>query len=190
MRKLIVQEWLSADGYAADEDGSTDFFGPSEDSKEVDEVILADMEHIDLIILGANTYKMFIDFWPTKKSSKELMADRINETPKLVFSNSLHKVEWGKWDNASLKNGDAMEALRKLKEQDGKDLILWGSLSLFRSLLAVGLIDQLEIRTVPVILGKGLRLFGSSEPITLETIGTRQYDNGFTLVKYSIKNSS
>jgi len=189
MRKLIAQEWLSTDGFAADENGSTDFFGPSEDSTKVDKVILADMDHIDLIILGANTYKMFIDFWPTEKSSKELMANRINETPKLVFSNSLEKVEWGKWDNASLENGDAMQALRKLKEKDGKNLILWGSLSLFRSLLAAGLIDQIEIRTVPVILGKGIRLFESSERITLETIGTRQYDNGFTLVKYLVKNS-
>ncbi|MES2807365.1 MAG: dihydrofolate reductase family protein [Bacteroidota bacterium] len=187
MRKLIVQEWLSADGFAADENGSTDFFGPSEENEPADNEILAYMESIDTIILGANTYRMFLDFWPTEKSAKEIMADKINETTKLVFSNSLNKVEWGKWDNAELQKGDAIEIIKNLKTQNGKDLILWGSLSLFRSLLNAKLVDVLEIRTVPIILGKGLRFFGKGEPIKMESKKVKKYGNGFTLTEYLLK---
>ncbi|MES2828812.1 MAG: dihydrofolate reductase family protein [Bacteroidota bacterium] len=187
MRKLIVQEWLSADGYAADENGSTDFFGPSEEFEQADKELLAAMDSFDTILLGANTYKLFVDFWPTTKSEKEIMANRINQTPKMVFSNSLDKVEWGKWNNAKQQKGDAVEAIKKLKQEPGKDLILWGSLSLFQSLLAAGQIDVLEIRTVPIILGKGMRLFGESDQIKLLNEETKKYTNGISLNRYTIK---
>lgn len=187
MRKLIVQEWLSADGFAADENGWTDFFGPSESNEPADNEILAFMESVDTILLGANTYRMFLDFWPTDKSAKEIMADKINETPKLIFSNSLNKVKWGRWDNAELQKGDAIEIIKSLKAQNGKDLILWGSLSLFRSLLDAKLVDVLEIRTVPIILGRGLRLFGKGKPIKMESNEIKKYGNGYTLVEYLVK---
>ncbi|WP_316787174.1 dihydrofolate reductase family protein [Pedobacter frigiditerrae] len=187
MRKLIIQEWLSIDGYAADEKGSTDFFGSSEMSADSDQDILEGMENIDAILLGANTYKLFVEFWPTADSDKEIIANRLNETQKIIFSNSLKKVEWGKWNNAKLQRGDAVEELKKLKQQNGKNLVLWGSLSLTRSLLAKNLIDEIQIRTVPIILGKGLRLFGESEQIKFETAAIKQYDSGITLVEYKLK---
>ena len=187
MRKLIVQEWLSADGFAADEQGSTDFFGPTAANASADEDILSSMESVDTILLGANTYRMFLGFWPTDQSAKEIMADRINETTKIVFSNSLDQVEWGKFDTIQLQQGDAVEAVKKLKQQEGKDLVLWGSLSLFRSLLSANLIDAIKISTVPIILGKGIRLFGESDPIHLETGDTKKYDSGNTLVSYRVK---
>jgi dihydrofolate reductase len=138
-------------------------------------------------LLGANTYRIFLDFWPTEKSAEEIIAHRINETPKLVFSNSLNKVEWGRWDNAHQQKGDAIEAIKKIKQQDGKDLILWGSLSLFRSVFDAGLVDTLEVRTIPIILGKGMRLFGESDQIKLEALDAKKYDSGITWVKYEVK---
>ncbi len=187
MRKLIAQEWLSVDGFAADENGSTDFFGSSEDNVQSDNEILADMDSFDLILLGANTYRVFLDFWPTEKASKEIIADRINETPKIVFSNSLETVTWGKWETVQQQRGNAAEAVKKLKEQEGKDLVLWGSLSLFRSLLEAKLIDKIEIRTVPIILGKGIRLFEESSEVKLESKRFKRYDTGNTLVEYLVK---
>lgn len=189
MRKLIVQEWLSADGFAADENGSTDFFGSAAGNEHSDSDILTDMDHIDTILLGANTYRIFVDFWPTELSAKEIISDRINETQKIVFSNSLTEITWGRWNNAKLQKGDALATIRALKQQQGKDLVLWGSLSLTRSLLAARLIDQLEIRTVPIILGKGIRLFEESDQIKLETKALKRYESGVTLVKYSVMNS-
>ncbi len=186
MRKLIVQEWLSADGFAADENGSTDFFGATEDNKQNDEDVLAEMEHIDTILLGANTYRLFVDFWPTYKASKEMVAPTINQTRKIVFSNSLEQVEWGPYNSIKLQPGDAPEVIGKLKNQEGKDLVLWGSLSLFRSLLSAKLIDEIQIRTVPILLGKGIKLFGESDQVKLKTIDTKRYDSGNTLVSYKV----
>ncbi len=187
MRKLIIQEWLSIDGYAADEKGSTEFFGSAEMSADSDQDILEGMKNIDTILLGANTYKLFVEFWPTADSKKEIIANRLNETPKVIFSNSLEKAEWGKWNNAKLQRGNAIEEIKKLKQQDGSNLVLWGSLSLTRSLLSANLIDEIQIRTVPIILGKGIRLFGESEQIKFETTAIKQYHSGITLVEYKIK---
>ncbi|TCC87034.1 reductase [Pedobacter frigiditerrae] len=189
MRKLIIQEWLSIDGYAADEKGSTDFFGSNEMNVDSDQDILEGMDSIDTILLGASTYKLFVEFWPTPQAEKEIIANHLNETPKIVFSNSLVKVGWGKWDNAKLQNGDAVDEVKKLKQQNGKNMVLWGSLSLSKSLLKANLIDEIEIRTVPIILGKGLRLFGESEQIEFETVATKTYKSGMTFVKYRLKHS-
>jgi dihydrofolate reductase len=186
MRKLIVQEWLSADGFAADENGLTDFFSSVTVDEESDKDILADMDSIDTILLGANTYRLFVDYWPTQKSVNDRMADRINGTPKIVFSNTLKETPWGKSNNAKLQHGDAIKAIETLKQENGKDLILWGSLSLTRSLLSAKLIDQLEIRICPIILGKGIKLFGESDEIKLKTTKVKAYDSGMTLNRYSL----
>lgn len=187
MRKVIAQEWLSADGFAADENGSTEFFGSSESNESSDRDIMIDMDSFDTILLGANTYRLFVDFWPTEQSKKEMIADRLNETTKIVFSNSLAKAEWGKWNNAHVQKGDAIEEIKKLKQQEGKDMVLWGSLSLFRSLLDAHLIDEIHIRTVPIILGKGITLFGESNQIKLENKLTKKYPSGISLVQYEMK---
>ncbi len=186
MRKLIVQEWLSVDGYAADENGSTDFFGPSLDHTDMDQDTLKTMDSIDTILLGANTYKLFLDFWPTDAAKDEIMADRLNATPKIVFSNSLQKVQWGKWDAPKLQRGEAVDAVKKLKQQEGKDLIVWGSLTLNRSLIEANLVDVIKIGTIPIILGKGLRLFGESVQVKLSITEFKQYNSGITVATYKV----
>ncbi len=193
MRKLIVQEWLSVDSFAADKNGSTDFFAPGSerkqsDYKEADEDGLKAMENVDTIILGANTYRIFSQFWPTDKAEGEIMAGFINRTPKLVFSNSLENVSWGEYGNAQQQKGDAIEKIKKLKSQPGKDLVMWGSLSLFRSLLEAKLVDELHIGTIPVILGEGIRLFEQSDEVKLKSITSKHYqDTGINWAGYQLE---
>lgn len=196
MRKLIVQEWLSVDGFAADRNGSTDFFAPgsertTSDYREADKDGLKAMENVDTILLGANTYQIFSQFWPTVNAKEEIMADFINTTPKLVFSNSLSEVPWGSYNNAIQQKGDAREILGRLKRQEGKDMVMWGSLSLFRSLLQADLIDELHIGTIPVILGEGIRLFEESDQIELTSKDAKSYaDTGINFVIYQLKGKS
>ena len=95
-------------------------------------------------------------------------------------------MEWGKWEAPQLQRGDAAEAVKKLKQQQGKDLILWGSLSLTRSLLEANLVDEIKIGTVPIILGKGLRLFGDSDQIKLSISEFKKFDTGISLVTYKV----
>src|SRR5215204_2886195 len=95
MRKLIFQEFLSLDGYAADKDHSTKFFEAPEFSQDSDDDLLEEMNRFDTILLGANTYKMFVDFWPSAETSEQIVADKLNIIPKVVFSNTLKEAPWG-----------------------------------------------------------------------------------------------
>jgi dihydrofolate reductase len=95
MRKLILEEWLSLDGYAADVNGQLDFFPPSETNRYSGNEQLVFMENIDTIILGRKTYELFVDFWPTATTDVEVIADRLNNTSKIVITNTLQRAPWG-----------------------------------------------------------------------------------------------
>lgn len=75
MRKLIVEEWVSLDGYAADRNGTTDFFPSTKENRYSDEDQLKFLESVDTILLGRKTYEVFVDFWPTEKSKQEIIAE-------------------------------------------------------------------------------------------------------------------
>ena len=187
MRKIILQEWLSLDGFAANEKDSTDFFASPELSEYSDKEIFNQMESIDTILLGANTYRMFVEFWPGADVKKEIMTEKINSTPKIVFSKSLTSAPWGKWPEATLVKSDAVEEVRKLKSGSGKDMVLWGSLSLAGSLITAGLIDVLEFRIVPIALGKGKPFFRDfGHQVNFKTNEASKYPSGLVLLRYTV----
>ncbi|MBC7827390.1 MAG: dihydrofolate reductase family protein [Chitinophagaceae bacterium] len=187
MRKLIFQEFLSLDGYAADKDHSTKFFESPEFSENSDEDLLAEMDRFDTILLGANTYKMFVDFWPEADSGDQIVADKLNSIPKIVFSNSLKEAPWGKWSPATVVGGDAVTIIKKLKKEEGRDLVLWGSISLAQDLMKANLIDEYQLRIVPVILGGGTLLFGERDQMDLRMTKSKSYPSGLLLVHYHAK---
>lgn len=181
-----MQEWLSADGFAADANGTTDFFENIKWSIDSDEDILKDMDTIDTILLGANTYRLFVNYWPEADPQKEIIANRLNETRKLVFSSSLENANWGTWESPELVKADAIATIKKLKNEPGKNMILWGSISLAQSLLAARLIDEIEIRTLPILLGTGRPLFKESPATKLATLVVKKYESGISLVRYEV----
>jgi dihydrofolate reductase len=85
MRRLILQEWVSLDGFAVDKDGKLDFFPASETDQFSDRDQLAFLDSVDTILLGRKTYELFVGFWPTATTDKEIIAERLNTLPKLVF---------------------------------------------------------------------------------------------------------
>jgi dihydrofolate reductase len=177
MRKLIVEEWISLDGYAADRNGTTDFFPSREENRYSDEDQLKFLESIDTILLGRKTYEFFAEFWPTERSKQEIIADKLNSLPKVVFSNKLKKAPWGSWPDATVVSGDAIEAIRKLKQENGKDIVLWGSISLTQALMKADLIDEYHLQLIPVRLGEGRLLFPKeAESKALALIGYRVYE--------------
>ncbi len=186
MRKLIVEEWISLDGYAADRNGTTDFFPSSEENRYSDEDQLKFLESVDTILLGRKTYEIFVDFWPTDKSKQEIIADKLNEIPKVVISNTLKQAPWGNWPDATIIQGDAVEAVRKLKHEKGKNIVLWGSISLTQSLMKANLIDEYHLQLIPTRLGEGRLLFPKEEESKeLKLIGNKVYDaTGVMYLKY------
>lgn len=159
MKKLIAEAWISLDGYAADVNGATDFFPSTEKNRASDEDQLKFMENIDTILLGRKTYEIFADFWPKVSTDQEIVSDRINSIPKVVISNTIKHAPWGKWSAASVLAGDAMDEIKKLKQQDGKDIVLWGSISLAQALMQADMVDEYRIHVCPVRLGAGRPLF-------------------------------
>ncbi len=187
MRKLIFQEFLSLDGYAADKDHSTKFFESPEYSRDSDDDLLSEMNRFDTILLGATTYKMFVDFWPNATNDEQVVADKLNSIPKIVFSNTLTEAPWGKWEAAKIERANAVTAVAQLKKQAGKDMVLWGSISLAQDLMKANLIDEYQLRIVPVLLGDGTPLFEKRDELNLELTKTKSYDSGLLLVHYKQK---
>jgi dihydrofolate reductase len=187
MRKLIVEEWMSLDGHVTDKDGGLEFFTnlTPEQNKYSDADQLTFLETVDTILLGRKTYELFVAFWPEAKTDQEVIADKLNETNKIVFSNTIQIAPWGKWKEARIIPGEATTAIRKLKLQPGKDIVLWGSISLAQSLMRENLVDELHIQLCPVVTGGGRSLFPDQLSLgRLRLSEVRQYNTGTIFLNY------
>ena len=186
MRKIILQEWLSLDGFLAGKNNNLDFFtADAELNKYSDDDLLKFMEGIDIILLGRITYELFIEFWPTATTDIEVIADKLNSTPKIIVSNTIKKAPWGKWPDAHVISGDVINEIRDLKAGAGKDIVLWGSISLANSLMKENLIDEYHLRICPVVLGSGKKLFEDiSERLKLKLVNFKRYESGLVLLEY------
>ena len=186
MRKLILQEWVTVNGFAAGPAGEIDFFTAPELSNGVDDDLLHFIDTLDLILLGAATYRMFADYWPEATTDKEPVADKLNAMPKIVFSKSLHHAPWGKWEDARVVKGNAADEVKRLKQEPGKDMVVWGSISLAQSLIKAGVIDEYQFWVCPTVLGSGKLVF-PDDPATLNMtlIETKQYASGLVFLRYA-----
>ena len=187
MRKLILEEWVSLDGYVTDKNGQLDFFTnlTPEQNKYSDSDQLKFLETIDTILLGRKTYELFVDFWPGATTDKEVIADKLNETKKIVFSNTITKAPWGQWAEAEIVTGEATAAIKNLKLLPGKNMVMWGSISLAQSLMKENLIDEYHIQLCPVLTGGGRNLFPQKMNFDqLNLLEVRQYNTGTVFLNY------
>ena len=188
MGSLIVQQFVSVDGFAGDESGEFALFDDAAVSDELDNATLARLESVDAILLGATTYRMFASYWPTSDSDQELLAARINELPKIVFSTTLEEAPWGEFEPAMVVADDAAEAVRRLKADLPGDLIVWGSLTLTDALFAAGLVDSLRIIVLPKVLGRGRSPFpAGASALDLSVERANSYDAGLVMIDYRVR---
>lgn len=187
MRQVILQEFVTLDGLAAGPNGNVEFVPEwTNGDPSVDEYQRRFTDTIDTILLGRETYRMFAGYWPNTTNDDDPASDVLNKTPKIVFSKTLDRAPWGKWAEASVVRTDAAEAVGKLKAQSGKDLVLWGSISLARSLMKAGLIDQYKLVVCPVVLGGGTPLFDEGVAgLELKLLETQRFDRGAVALTYT-----
>lgn len=188
MRSVILQEFVSIDGMAAGPDDSVDFIpAATEGDQSFGRNQLDLMDTIDAILLGRVTYEMFVTYWPEVKpgDDDEPFADKLNAIPKIVFSKTLERAPWGTWDDATVIRSDAAQEVRRLKQGSGGNMVIWGSISLARSLLHERLIDEVQLLVCPVVLGKGKRLFSDSDSLQMQLRRTSSFDRGTVLLAYS-----
>jgi len=158
MGKLVVTEFVSVDGVFEDPGGAEAYEhggwtfeynrGDDGDKFKMDELMEADVQ-----LLGRRTYDGFAAVWPSRDGS---FADKINNGPKYVVSNTLTEPEWR---NTTVISGDAVEGVSKLKDATDGTILVAGSGTLVRALLAADLVDELRLMVFPTILGRGRRLF-------------------------------
>ena len=187
MRKLILEEWVSLDGYVTDKNGQLDFFTnlTPEQNKYSDSDQLKFLETIDTILLGRKTYELFVDFWPGATTDVEVIADKLNETKKIVFSNTITNAPWGQWAEAAIITGEATAEIKNLKLLPGKNMVMWGSVSLAQSLMKENLIDEYHIQLCPVLTGGGRNLFHQKMNFDrLNLLEVREYNTGTVFLNY------
>jgi dihydrofolate reductase len=187
MRKVILQEFVSLDGMAAGPNDSVDFVpAATKGDQRFGQEQLALMDAIDTILLGRVTYRMFADYWPKVSQGEEkVFADKLNATPKIVFSQTLDCAPWGAWDEARIVRSRAADEVATLKRQPGRDMVIWGSISVAQSLINEGLIDEYRLVICPVVLGSGRPLFRDKVPsIDMRLLNAQAMDLGAVLLKY------
>jgi dihydrofolate reductase len=133
------------------------------------------------LLLGRRTYEIFAAHWPNARD--EPGADELNAATKHVASRTLQSVDW---ENSQLLEGDVVEAVARLKEQDGPELQVHGSSNLIQTLLEHGLVDELRVWIFPVVLGTGKRLFGEGTvPAGLELVDSKTSTTGVVFLTYT-----
>ena len=121
------------------------------------------MERVDTVVLGRVSYQEWAGYWPTASVDDDFAAF-INPVEKFVASRTL--TEPLEWQNSHLVKGPLEEFVASLKERDGGEIAVTGSISVVRQLLFAGLLDELTLITHPVVAGSGRRLFEDGDPVT------------------------
>jgi len=186
-RRVVVQELTSLDGFVAGRSGELDFFDAVPDYGEVDRYNLRLLADTDLALLGRKTYQMFSDYWPTEQAQGEVVAEIVNSIPKLVFSSTLDSAPWGDREPAQLWPGDVVERVQQLRQEPGGDMIVWGSITLARALLAAERVDEIQLHVVPILLGHGRRLLDEDTGMhALTLLESKGYDSGVVTLRYRV----
>jgi dihydrofolate reductase len=183
MRKLIVFNNVSLDGYFAGKDGDISWFKGNMDP-EFTAFTLDNAISGGELLFGRITYELMAGYWQTPEAVKKdpLVAERMNHLPKVVFSRTLASAPW---KNTTLVKGDLAAEVRQRKKQPGKDMAILGSGQIVAQLAQAGLIDEYQILLNPVVLGQGRTMFdGIAEKLILKLAKTRSFGNGNILLCY------
>jgi dihydrofolate reductase len=192
MRKLIVSNMMSLDGYCAGLGKDTSVLPMDE---AFDDYNAERLGAADTFLLGRITYDMFRGFWPdvandasatpTNRNISRLM----NAMDKLVISDSMDSEQTEPWRNTQIiRRADAHQQLAKLKRQSGKDIFVGGSRTLWNDLLAHNLVDELHLMIGPVMLGGGTPIFDGQPTVSLQLIDMRKWDGSENvLVRYEVR---
>ncbi len=175
MRNIIEYTLVSVDGVFAGADISG-FFEYRDDAYLRDG--LGQLLACDAMLMGRNTYENFAKIWPGRTHP---WADRINAIHKYVFSSKLEKADW---NNSTIVRGDVVAEVSKLKQQEGRDLLLYGHGLLGETLLKRHLLDVLDLSIHPLVLGQGKQFFREGEHATLRLVAAKSFSKGIVKLTY------
>ena len=183
MRRLVTDNLLSLDGYASGPNDEIDWFGFDEESLEWSRNLL---RGAGSIVMGRRTYELFLQYWPTPRARQDepIIAGRLTELPKLVFSRTLTTSNW---ENTRFVPRPAADVIREEKKGSGDYILFLGSASLLASLWKEQLVDELDVRIQPIVLGMGRPLFPVVETRQrLALKESRMFKSGVAALRYEV----
>ncbi|MBO0790713.1 MAG: dihydrofolate reductase [Ktedonobacteraceae bacterium] len=185
MRKLIVSVWMTLDGFVAGLNDEMDWLLVDEAMNTYENNLI---RRADTLLLGRATYQGFAGHWPkvaqdpTAAKEEVAYAQQVNAMRKIVFSKTLKHVEW---TNSRRVEALRPEEIRGMKQEPGRDIVIYGSLSIVRTLMQFGLIDEYQLLVHPVVLGSGKPLWPNmKEKMALKRVQTQMFPSGVVLLSY------
>jgi len=182
MRKLIVFNNVTLDGYFTDRNG--DMSWAHQHDPEWLEFVQGNASGGGELLFGRKTYDLMASYWPTPMASKNdpVVADQMNKLPKVVFSRSMDKASWS---NTRVVKGDIAAEVRKMKSADGPGMAIFGSGTIVANFAQANLIDEYQIAIHPIILGAGRTMFeGLKTKLSLRLTKSRTFGNGIVFACY------
>ncbi len=181
MRKVLVFNNVSLDGYIADEKGDMSWA-----HKQDPEWLAFTSENAKgqaEMLFGRVTYEMMAGWWPTPQAMQSMpaVARAMNEAPKVVFSRTLEKATW---QNTRLVKGDPAAEVRRMKAQPGPGLLVMGSGTIVSQLTDADLIDEYQLVLHGIALGRGKKMFDVRERTPFALVKTRVFKNGNVVLWY------
>lgn len=181
MRKVIVSEMITLDGFFSGPNGEIDwFFWNEEMAKSAIDLIST----VDTLLFGRVTYELMASYWPSASPPTEdpIIIDNMNNLSKIVFSKTLEKIEW---KNTKLIKEITAEEILKMKKQPGKNMVIYGSGSIVSAFMNLGLIDEYHLFINPIVLGSGKPLFKNiKDRHNLKLVNTKAFKDGVVLLDY------
>ena len=180
MRKLKLQVQMTVDGFVAGPEGQLDWMTRNLDEGAIGRIVQI-TDSSDTILLGRKMTDGFITYWESVQpdSHEYVFARKMVDTPKIVFSKTLKRVEC---KNVRVETDDLVQAVNQLKAQRGKDIIVYGGATFVSELIENDLIDEFNIFVNPVAIGRGMRIFKDRKALRL--IGSTTYPSGVVVNTY------
>ncbi|MGK5553355.1 dihydrofolate reductase family protein [Actinomadura kijaniata] len=182
MRDLVVTENITLDGVI---DAAKGWFAvadePGVDQSDMVAVLREHMAANDAVLFGRVTFEEMRGYWPHQTEDASGVAAHLNAVEKYVVSRTLRDPGW---ERTTVLRGPLEEEVRALKAAPGGDVVVTGSTTLVRGLVAAGLVDEYRLFVYPVVLGQGARLFEEAEIPRLRLVETRPFRSGVVLLRY------
>jgi dihydrofolate reductase len=184
MRRIVVSMNITVDGFMAAPDGGLDWHLQNW-STDMSDLLAQQLNAADTILLGKNTYSAMASYWPAVSTGLLLSrsdlayASMINSCEKIVCSTTLQKT---RWENSRVISSNIRREILKLKQQPGKDILVYGSHKLVRFLSKFNLIDEYLLWLYPVSIGRGLPLFHQQQKLAFAE--AKKLSSGVVMLKY------
>src|SRR4051794_1634506 len=178
MRTLAITQNVSA---AGSPELLGDWFDPGDQADDLTAEMRRQSETEAYLLLGRQTFIDFRGYWPHQTDDPTGFTELLNKVQKLVVSSTLGDPEW---QNSTVLGADWRERVRALKEEDGGDITVTGSLTLCPAVIEEGLVDEFRLFTYPAVQGRGRRLFPDGYETKLELVDSKAFSNGVVLTVY------